>query len=100
MSTEPRSAQTLHPAASTGLPSAQPADAASHPARDPCHLLVLRASVAVKLNAGTLFFSKGEVLDGMIISHPVNAFRKVIIRTEQGVFNVNEEDVAEIRPRG
>jgi hypothetical protein len=40
-------------------------------------------------------FNKGEVLDGVLVTHPVNAFRKVIIHTDRGTFTVNEEDVEE-----
>ena len=30
------------------------------------------------------------------MAHPVNAYRKVVISTELGTFNLNEEDVEEV----
>jgi hypothetical protein len=55
--------------------------------------LVLRPALGVKVGGGTQLFSKGEVLDGVIVTHPVNAARKILIRTNLGVFNFNEEDI-------
>ncbi len=58
--------------------------------------LVLRPSLGVKVDKGAWLFSRGDVLDGVLITHPVNAARKIVIRTDQGTFNVNEEDVKQL----
>jgi hypothetical protein len=55
--------------------------------------LVLRPSLGLKVAGETRLFNKGEVLDGVMVTHPVNAARKVLIRTDLGVFNFNEEDI-------
>lgn len=56
-------------------------------------LQVLRASVAISVGVGAQIFSKGELLEGTIFNHPINASRKVIFCTHQGTFNFNAEDV-------
>ncbi len=70
---------------------------AKNPSRTLTHklnrFLVLRPSLGVKVDKGTWLFSQGDVLDGVLITHPVNAARKIVIRTDQGTFNVNAEDV-------
>ncbi len=58
--------------------------------------LVLRPSLGVKVDKGAWLFSQGDVLDGVLITHPVNAARKIVIRTDQGTFNVNAEDVEKL----
>ena len=65
-------------------------------ARESSRLLVIRASPGVKIGFGAWLFNEGEVLDGIRITHPVNASRKLIIRTSRGTFNVNEEDVKKL----
>jgi hypothetical protein len=52
--------------------------------------------MAIKLHLGTWYFHGGEVLEGTLIRHPSNTYRKVIIQTARGTFNVNEEDVADV----
>ena len=56
---------------------------------------VVRSSIGIKLGQGPWFFDRGDQLDGVLMAHPVNASRKLIISTELGTFNVNEEDVEE-----
>lgn len=65
-------------------------------ARESSCLLVIRASLGVKVGFGAWLFNEGEVLDGIRIMHPVNASRKLVIRTNRGTFNVNEEDVKKL----
>lgn len=65
-------------------------------AHKPSRFLVLRASLGVKINTGAWLFKQGDVLDGVLIAHPVNAARKIVIRTDRGIFNVNEEDVKKL----
>lgn len=62
----------------------------------PSCFLVLRPSLGVRVESGACLLNKGEILDGVLIAHPVNAARKIIIRTEQGTFNINEEDVKKL----
>ena len=57
---------------------------------------MVRSSIGIKLGQGSWSFSRGDKLDGFLIAHPVNTFRKVIIATELGVFNLNEEDLEEV----
>lgn len=57
---------------------------------------VVRSSIGIKLGQGPWFFSRGDKLDGVLMEHPVNASRKVIISTVLGTFNVNEEDIEEL----
>ena len=72
------------------LPAKDPSRTLAH---KPSRFLVLRPSLGVKVKMGTWLFNQGDVLDGVLIAHPVNAARKVVICTDQGTFNVNEEDV-------
>lgn len=69
---------------------------ASNLARESSRFLVVRPSLGVKVKVGVWLFNKGEVLNGILITHPVNAARKVVIRTEWGTFNLNEEDVKKL----
>ncbi len=57
---------------------------------------VVRASIGIKLGQGRWSFNRGDRLDGVLITHPVNASRKVIIDTGMGMFNLNEEDLEEL----
>lgn len=57
---------------------------------------VVRFSVGVKLGQGPCSFKRGDRLEGVLLAHPVNAFRKVIIATERGTFSLNEEDLEEL----
>ncbi len=57
---------------------------------------VVRASIGIKLGQGLWSFNRGDRLDGVLMTHPVNASRKVIIDTESGMFNLNEEDLEEV----
>lgn len=52
--------------------------------------------MGIKLGQGSWSFSRGDRLDGVLTTHPVNASRKLIIRTELGTFNLNEEDLEEL----
>ena len=52
--------------------------------------------MGVKSGRGAWFLSRGDRLDGVLIEYPVNAARKVIVRTAQGTFTINEEDLAEV----
>ena len=54
---------------------------------------VVRSSIGLKLGQGTWTFRQGDKLEGMVMTHPVNAYRKVVISTELGTFNLNEEDI-------
>ncbi len=65
-------------------------------ARESSRFLLVRPSYGVKVGVGAWFFNEGEVLDGLLITHPVNAARKLVIRTNRGTFNVNEEDVKKL----
>jgi hypothetical protein len=58
--------------------------------------LVLRPSLGLKITGETRLFNKGDVLGGVRVTHPANASRKVLIRTDLGVFNFNEEDIQEV----
>ena len=60
------------------------------------HFRVVRFSVGVKLGQGPWSFSRDDRLDGVLLTHPVNASRKVVIATEQGTFSLNEEDLEEL----
>lgn len=64
-------------------------------ARGTSRFRVVRSSIGIKLGQGPWFFGQGDKLDGVLMAHPVNASRKVIILTELGTFNVNEEDIEE-----
>ena len=57
---------------------------------------VVRTSVGIKLGQGPWYFTRGDKLDGVLMEHPVNASRKVIISTSLGTFNVNQEDIEEL----
>ncbi len=58
--------------------------------------LVLRPSLGLKVAGETRLFNRGDVLGGVLVTHPFNAARKVLIRTDLGAFNVNEEDIKEV----
>jgi hypothetical protein len=58
--------------------------------------LVLRPSLGLKVAGETRLFNRGDVLGGVLVTHPVNAARKVLIRTDLGVFTFNEEDIQEV----
>ena len=57
---------------------------------------VVRTSLGIKLGQGSWPFSRGDLLEGLRVAHPVNAARKVVIDTQQGTFNINEEDLEEV----
>lgn len=57
------------------------------------YLRVVRPTLGIKAGVGNWSFRAGEVLCGALIAHPINAARKTVIRTEQGIFNLNAEDV-------
>lgn len=59
--------------------------------------VVLRPSLGLKVAGETRLFNKGDVLGGVSVTHPVNAARKIVIRTDLGVFTFNEEDIQEVR---
>lgn len=65
-------------------------------AHKPAHLRLLRPSLGIKAGIGGWFFREGEVLRGVLITHRVNTARKVVIRTDRGVFNLNEEDIEDV----
>ena len=67
-------------------------------ANDPAlrRVVLLRPSMAIRIDLGPWYLEKGDELEGTLMSHPSNTFRKVIIRTTRGTFNVNQEDVAEV----
>lgn len=65
-------------------------------AHKPSRFLVMRPSLGVKVKMGAWLFRQGDVLDGVLIVHPVNAARKIVVRTDRGTFNVNEEDVKKL----
>ena len=68
----------------------------SNLARKSSRFLLKRSSFGVKVGFGAWLFNEGEVLYRMLIMHPVNAARKIVIRTNRGTFNVNEEDVKKL----
>jgi hypothetical protein len=61
----------------------------------PHRLILLRASLANKINLGSRRFDEGEELTGTLIRHPVNDSRKIVMRTDRGIFNLDQEDVAD-----
>lgn len=58
-----------------------------------CRVLVLRPTLGVEVGADSRVFETGEVLEGQLVQHPVNAFRKLILRTPTGTLTLNQEDV-------
>lgn len=69
---------------------------ATEQARRASHFRVVRPSMGTKSGRGAWSLSRGDRLDGVLIEHPVNAARKVIVRTAQGTFTINEEDLEEV----
>ena len=78
------------------LPDFTPVVTLPQEPRDCSHLLLLRSSLAIKVGVGSCLFKAGDILNGVLVTHPVNTNQKVIIRTLFGTFNLNKEDVVEL----
>ncbi len=96
MAIQAHRAPSQHPAEPGDPPTVRHALASGPTDPAPHHLVLLRRSVAIKIHVGPWYFEKGDGLKGTLIGHPINASRKIIIRTTRGTFNLNQEDVADV----